>query len=53
MRDFIFTAITLGIFTLCVIYVFVSNRVIGPDPTDTTDTPDATRADERRTSGAR
>ncbi len=34
MRDLLFVAITIGFFLLCVAYVGVCDRIIGPDPDD-------------------
>jgi len=34
MRDLIFIALALGFFAVCVAYIHLCDRVIGPDPID-------------------
>ncbi|MEQ1873016.1 MAG: hypothetical protein ABL953_04750 [Ilumatobacteraceae bacterium] len=34
MRDVIFIAIAMGFFALCIAYTALCDRIIGPDPAD-------------------
>ena len=40
MRDLLVLAVTFGFFALCVAYVALCDRIIGPDPVLGADDPD-------------
>jgi hypothetical protein len=40
MRDLLVLAVTFGFFALCVAYVALCDRIIGPDPVRGADDPD-------------
>lgn len=48
MRDLLVLAVTLGFFALCVAYVALCDRIIGPDPS-----PGVDGTDERSGRGER
>jgi hypothetical protein len=48
MADLLFVVITIAFFILCVGYVQLCDRIIGPDPRQPADTPVEGRPDEER-----
>lgn len=46
MRDLVYLAITFAFFGLCVAYVHLCDRIVGPEPEQQ---PAVERADRRRT----
>ena len=51
MADLLFLAITIAFFLLCVGFVKLCDRIIGPDPRLGADTADAGRAEELEVAG--
>jgi len=48
MADLLFVVITIAFFVLCVGYVHVCDRIIGPDPRQPDDTDTESRSDQER-----
>jgi hypothetical protein len=48
MADLLFVVITIAFFILCVGYVQLCDRIIGPDPRQPAETPVEGRPDEER-----